>query len=71
MKKATRNNIVRYVISTALVAILLLIASLICMGVEWLTNKIRWNATPIFCIICFIYLVCRLGKEISVSEKEE
>lgn len=71
MKETKRNNIVRYVISTALVAISLLIASLISMSVEWLTDKIGWYVIPIFCIICLIYLVWRVGKGITVSDEED
>jgi 4-hydroxybenzoate polyprenyltransferase len=71
MKETTKNNIVRYAISVAFVTIFLIVSSFIGIGLDWLTDKIGWPILPLFCIICFIYLVCRFSKEISVSKKEE
>jgi 4-hydroxybenzoate polyprenyltransferase len=71
MKRTTRNNIVRYAISATFVSIVLIVGSLIGIGLDWLTSKTGWPILPSFSIICFVYLVYRLSKEISVSEKEE
>jgi F0F1-type ATP synthase assembly protein I len=71
MKETTRNKIVRYAISAAFVSIVLIVGSLIGIGLDWLTSKTGWPILSSFGIICFVYLVYRLSKEISVSEKEE
>ncbi len=71
MKETTRNNILRYAISAAFILTFLIVGSLIGIGLEWLIDKTGWPILPSFCIICFIYLVCRLSKEISVSDEEE
>ena len=71
MKETTKNNIVRYAISAAFVTTFLIVASLICIFLDWLTDKTGWPISPSFCIICFVYVVWRVGKEITVSEEEE
>ena len=71
MKRTTRNNIVRYVISAAFVSIVLITTLLICIGLDWFTDKTGWPILPSFCIICFVYVVWRVGKGITVSDKEE
>lgn len=71
MKKATRNNIVRYAISVAFVTIFLIVGSFIGIGLDWLTDKTGWPILPLFCIICFVYIVWRVGKRITVSDEEE
>ena len=71
MKETTKNNIVRYAISTAIVTTFLIGGSLIGIGLDWLTEKIGWPILPSFGIICFVYLVWRIGKVIIVSDDEE
>ena len=71
MKETTRNKIVQYAISAAFVLTVFIVGSLIGIGLDWLTDKTGWPILPSFSIICFVYLVYRLSKEISVSEKEE
>ena len=71
MKETTGNNIVRYAISAAFVSTVLIVASLICIGLDWLTDKTGLPILPSFCIICFVSLVWRVGKGITVSDEEE
>lgn len=71
MKETTRNKIVRYAISAAFVSTILIVGSLIGMGLDWLTDKTGWPISPSFCIICFVYIVWRVGKRITVSDEEE
>lgn len=71
MKRTTRNNILRYAISAAFVTTFLIVGSLIGIGLDWLTDKTGWLILPSFCIICFVYLVWRIGKGITVSDEEE
>ena len=71
MKETTKNNIVRYAISAAFVTTVLIVGSLIGIGLDWLTDKTGWPIFPSFCIICFVYVVWRVGKGITVSDEEE
>lgn len=71
MKKTTRNNIVRYALSAAFVTTVLIVGPLIGIGLDWLTDKTGWPILPAVCIISFVYVVWRVGKGITVSEKEE
>lgn len=71
MKETTKNNIVRYAISAAFLTTVLIVTSLICIGLDWLTGKTGLPIYPATCIIGLVYLVWRVGKGITVSDEEE
>lgn len=72
MKRKTRNNILRYVIATVVVSAFLLIASSLCIGVSWLSDKIGLPIYTIVLIVGFIYLVWTAGQLFKmIDDKEE
>ena len=71
MKRTTRNNIVRYAILAAYILTCLIVGLLISIGLDWLSDKTGWPILSSFGIICFVYLVWRVGKGITVSDEEE
>ena len=71
MKRTTRNNIVRYVISAVFVSAFLLIALLVCMGLYWLTDITGWPIFQVANIAAFIYVVWFVGKRITIKEDKE
>jgi hypothetical protein len=71
MKETTRNKIVRYAISAAFVSTILIVGLLISIGLDWLSDKTGWPILSSFGIICFVYLVWRVGKGITVSDEEK
>ena len=62
MKRKTRDNILHYVLATIVVSVFLLIVSLICSGVYWLSDKIGLPIYTIVFIAGFIYLVWTVGQ---------
>lgn len=72
MKRKTRDNILHYVVATTVVAVFLLIASLLCMGVYCLSDKIGLPIYTIVLIAGFIYLVWTVGQLFKmIDDKEE
>lgn len=72
MKRKTKENILHYVVATLVVAVFLLIASLLCMGVYWLSDKIGLPIYTIVLIVGFIYLVWTVGQLFKmIDDKEE
>lgn len=71
MKRTTRNNILRYAVATVLVSAFVLISSLLCIGLDWLTDKSELPIYPIVLVICFIYVVYTVGKNITIKDDEE
>ena len=71
MKRTTRNNIVRYVISAVFVSAFLLIALLVCMGLDWLTDISGLPVNYVAYIIGFIWVCWFIGKRITIKEDKE
>ena len=71
MKRTTRNNIVRYVISAVFVSAFLLITLLVCIGLDWLTDITGWPIFQVAIIAAFIYVVWFVGKKITIKEDKE
>ena len=71
MKRTTRNNIIRYVVATVLVATASLIILLVCIALDWLTDISGWPVYPVTCIIGFTWLVWCVGKRITIKEDKE
>lgn len=71
MRRTTRNNILRYVVATVVVSVFLLIASLICIGVYWLSDKIGLPIYTIVFIVGFIYLVYTVGQYLKITKEKE
>ena len=71
MKRTTRNNILRYAIAAVFVVAFLLIASLVCTGLDWLTDITGWPISPVAVIAAFIYTVWFVGKSITIKKDKE
>lgn len=71
MKRKTRDNILHYVVATVVVSVFLLIASLLCMGVYWLSDKIGLPVYTIVLIAGFIYLVWTVGQLFKMMDDKE
>ena len=71
MKRTTRNNILRYLISAVFVAAILLIGTLVCIGLDWLTNITGLPISQVAFIAAFIYVVRFVGKSITIQEDKE
>lgn len=71
MKRTTRNNILRYMVATVFVSAFLLIASLLCIGLAWITDKTGWPIHPIVSVAGFIYVVWLIAKSITIKDKKE
>lgn len=71
MKRTTRNNIVRYIISAVFVSSFLLIVLLVCMGLDWLTDITGWPIFQVAAIADFIYVVWFVGKNITIKKEKE
>ena len=71
MKRTTRNNILRYAVATVFVSAFMLIVLLLCIGLDWLTDKTGWPIYPVVLVVCFIYVVYTVGKGITIKDKKE
>jgi hypothetical protein len=71
MKRTTRNNILRYLISAVFVVAILLIVSLVYIGLNWLTNITGLPISQVVFIATFIYVVWYVGKIITTQEDKE
>lgn len=71
MKRTTRNNIIRYIIATVLVAIVLLIMVIVNLAIYWLTDITGWPVNHAAIIIGFIWLCWFVGKRITIKEDKE
>ena len=71
MKRTTRNNILHYMVATVFVSLFLLFAALLCIGLDWLTDKTGWPIYPIVLVWSFIYVVYIVGKRITIKDKKE
>ena len=71
MRRTTRNNILRYIVATVFVSLFLLAASLLCIGIDWLTDTTGWPIYPVVLVVGFIYVVYIVGKRITIKEKKE
>lgn len=70
MKETTKNNIVRYAISAAFVTTFLIVTSLICIGLDWLTYKTGLPIYPATCIIGLVYVIWYVGGKIIIDKSE-
>lgn len=71
MKRTTRNNILRYLVATVFVSAFVLIASLLCIGLDWITDKTGWPIYAIVIVVGFIYVVYFVGKGITIKDNKE
>lgn len=71
MKRKTRDNILHYVVATVVVSVFLLIVSLICTGVYWLSDKIGLPIYAIVLIAGFIYLVWKVSQLFKMIDDNE
>lgn len=71
MKRTTRNNIIRYIVATVLVAIALHIMLLVNIVLYWLTDISGCPVNYVAYIIGFIWLCWFVGKRITIKEDEE
>ena len=71
MKRTTRNNILRYLISVVFVSVLLLIASLLCLGFSWLDDKIGWPIYTVATVAGLIYKVWYVAQCITIKDEKE
>lgn len=71
MKRTTRNNILRYLVATVFVSAFVLIGSLVCIGLDWITDKTGWPIYTIVIVVGFIYVVYFVGKGITIKDKNE
>ena len=71
MKRTTRNNILRYLISVVFVSVLLLIASLLCLGFSWLDDKIGWPIYTVATVAGLIYTVWYVAQCITIKDEKE
>ena len=71
MKRTTRNNILRYMVATIFVSLFLLFVTLLCIGIDWLTDKTGWPIYPVVLVAGFIYVVYVVGKGITIKAMEE
>ena len=71
MKRTTRNNIIRYIVATVLVAIVLLIMSLVNIALYWLTDITGWPVNHVAIIIGFIWLCWFVWRRITIKEDKE
>lgn len=70
MKRTTRNNILRYLVATVFVSAWLLLAVLLCVGIEWLGDKTKLPVLEVFLVANFIFLVWKIGKGIKIQDEE-
>ena len=68
MKRTTRNNILRYLVATVFVSAFVLIGSLVCIGLDWITEKTGWPIYAIVLVVGFIYVVYFVGKGITIKD---
>lgn len=71
MKRTTRNNILRYLISVVLVSVLLLIVSLLCVGFSWLDDKAGWPIYTVVTVAGLIYMVWYIAQCITIEDEKE
>lgn len=71
MKRTTRNNILRYLISVVLVSVLLLIVSLLCVGFSWLDGKTGWPIYTVATVAGLIYMVWYVAQCITIKDEKE
>ena len=71
MKRTTRDNILCYAVATVCVSAFLLIISLLCIGLDWLSDKTGWPMYPVVLVVCFIYVVYFVGKGITIKDKKK
>lgn len=71
MKRTTRNSILRYAVAMVFVSAWLLLAALLCVGINWLTDKTGWPIYPVVLVCGFIYVVYIVGKGITIKDKKE
>ena len=71
MKRTTRNNILRYAVATIFVSVCLLLAVLLWVCIEWLGDKTKLPVSEVFLVASFIFLVWKVGKCVTIKDKEE
>ena len=71
MKRTIINNILRYLISVVFVSVLLLIASLLCLGFSWLDDKIGWPIYTVATVAGLIYTVWYVAQCITIKDEKE
>ena len=71
MKRTTRNNIIRYIVATVLVAIVLLIMVIVNLAIYWLTDISGWPVNHVAILLGFIWLCWFVGKRITIKEDKE
>ena len=71
MKRTTRNNILRYLISVVLVSVLLLIVSLLCVGFSWLDGKTGWPIYTVATVAGLIYMVWYVAQCITIKDEKK
>ena len=71
MKRTTRNNILRYLISVVFVSVLLLIVSLLCLGFSWLDDKTGWPIYTVATVAGLIYMVWYVAQCITIKDEKE
>ena len=71
MKRTTRNNILRYMVATVFVSAFVLIGSLVCIGLDWLTDKSGLPICQVLSVAGVIYVIYIIGKGITIKDKEE
>lgn len=71
MKRTTRNNILRYLISVVFVSVLLLISSLLYVGFSWLDDKTGWPIYTVATVAGLIYMVWYVEQCITIKDEKE
>lgn len=71
MKRTTRNNILRYLVATVFVSAFVLIGSLVCIGLDWITDKTGWPIYAIVIVVGFIYAVWYVAGCITIKKDEK
>ena len=61
----------RYLIAVVFVSVLLLIASLLCVGLSWLKDKTGWPIYTVVIIVGFIYAVWHVAGCITIKKDEK